>query len=267
MPISPTIQLTFRGILVLFLNEAEGVCDVGFLNEPPDNHVLTIDFTQRTATGTPQVINQINAGNIQSKLRLEVENVSRPGVHTFTQLGFDRSQTLGDRQDFRWAVDYGELFVGEPDVNRAGLRSILSINNGKFFTEARSADDLLYQPVGGASHVFGRVATAIGAQISLDRENSRAVFMNGDEQVFEYLPEPGVIYAINVSQSPPPRVREVPTFADANAYQTVFAPPNGQPQVEFLLPPAPATPHPLASLGLPVSEHAVCFTAVKKGSP
>jgi hypothetical protein len=265
MPVSPTIQLTFRGILVMSFNEGEGVCEVGFLNEPPPNHILTIDFTRRTATGTAHIIHQINESNVRSRLRLDVENVSRPGVHRFTQLRFDRSRRLGDRQDFRWAVNYEELLGGEPEVNSGGFRSILDINNGTFFTEMQSEDELRFQPVGSDSpRVFGRVATAIGAQISLDRADSRAVFMNGDEQVFEYLPAPGVSYAINVSQSPPPRSFEVPTFPDANAYQAVFTPPQGRRQVEFLLPP-PALNTPTV-LDLPVSQHAVCFTAVTNQS-
>jgi hypothetical protein len=262
MPISPTIQLTLRGILVLLFNEDAGTCEVGFLKEPPADHVLTIDFTQRTATGTPQVLGQINENNIQERLQLVVENVSRPGVHAFTQLGFNRSLGSGDRQDFRWSVNYEELFEGEPEVNLDGFRSILTINNGKFFTEARSIDDLHLRQIGGPDRNLGRVATAIGAQISLDREDSRAVFMNGDEQLFEYRPEPGVIYAINISQSPAPPLLEVPTTADANAYRSVINPPQGMPQIEFLLPPVPPPP---PRLHLPVSQYAVCFTAVGPG--
>lgn len=264
MPVSPTIQLTFRGILVVSLDREHGVCQVGFLNEPPSDHILTIDITRRTATGTSQIIRQLTKDHIPpgGRLRLDVQNVSHPGISTFEQLNFNRGLGLGDALDFRWAVDYRELFEAEPEVNPAGFRAILSINNGTFFNEKRSADELIFKPLGSgaASRVHGRVSTAIGAQISLDREDSRAVFMNGDEKVFECLPVPGVIYAINVSQSPPVDVPEVPTSPDANAYQTVFNPPQEHTQVEFLLP--PPSPHATAALVLPVSEHAVCFTAV-----
>jgi len=262
MPISPTIQLTLRGILVLLFNEDESACEVGFLKEPPPDHMLTIDFTQRTATGTPQVLGQINENNVKDRLRLVVENVSHQGVHMFTQLGFDRSLGLGDRQDFRWAVNYKDLFQGTPELNLDGFRSILTINNGKFFTEAISRDDLHLRQLEGPDRKVGRVATAIGAQISLDREDSRAFFMNGDEQFLEYRPEPGVIFAINISQSPLPPIPEKPVAADANAYRSVINPPQGEPQIEFLL--SPDLPPPSLS-SLPVSQYAVCFTAVGPG--
>jgi hypothetical protein len=260
MPISPTIRLTFRGILLLRVDTENNYCDVGFLREPPADHVLTIDLTQRTATGSSHLIKQLNADNISDRLRLDVENVSRPGIHLFQQLGFDRKQLLGDRNDFRWAVNFQtDLFGGEsPGLNTSGFRSILRIDNGTFFTENISRDELIVRK-DGTDTALGRVATAVGAQISLDREDSSAVFVNGETEIFEYRPEPGINYEINISQSPlPPITNPIPTEADANAYLTVVEPPAGSASIEFRLPPSPVP----SSLTLPVSQHAVCFTGV-----
>jgi hypothetical protein len=257
MPLlEPTIKITFLGILVLLFNEEERRCDVGFLHDPPEGHDLTIDIKRSDSAGTSSVAPRITAANIKSRLRLDVENVSLSGAHLFTQPGFDRGQARGDENDFQWAIDFNtDLYKGAPAVNLDDFKAVMSINSGKFFTDRLSEDELRLQQGDGEPTVVGRVATIIGANIFLDRHNSKAVFVNGEEKVFEFTPEPGVTYQIDISQSPPLDTTEEPTSADSNAYHAVVRPPEGREQIQFLLPEGGPLP-------LPVSAHAVCFTAV-----
>lgn len=260
----PTIMITLRGVLVLFIKDGAATCEVGFLRDPPEGHVLTIDLSRMTANGTAQFVRQLGKNDIQPNLRLEVTNPAQPGVQLYTQRGFDRKNNIGDENDFRWVVDFESDLYGSPiKVNPDGFSSRLTINNGKFYTEKKSLDDLIVKDESGQDVVFGRVAVGIGAYIYLDRYDSSAVLMNGDEKVMEFSPEPDVIYGINISQSPPPDVIENPKSADADSYNTVIAPdPSlGKPQITFPLPPNPIP----SSASLPISQHALCFIASVRG--
>lgn len=261
--LEPTIKITLRGVLVLFIRDGEEICKVGFLNDPPEGHVLTIDFTQQTANGTGLFVRQLTAADVKPDLRLEITNPSQPGVHLYTKRGFDRRNLAGDLKDFRWVLDFNDLYGGPVDIKSAGFLSMLTINNGKFFTEQVSIDDLHLEGESGEDVVIGRVAVGIGANIYLDHPDSTAVFMNGDEKVMEFFPEPGVAYGINISQSPPPSVIEKPEGADANSYSTVIlpAPILGRPPITFIAPANPILP----SSALPISPNAVCFTGSVRG--
>lgn len=263
--ILPTIEITLRGILVFFIKDGAQTCEVRFLRNPPEDHVLTIDLTRKTRSGTAQFVRQLTVKDIQPSLRLEITNPTQPGVHLYTQRGFDRQNNNGDLNDFRWVVDFeNDLYGGPVKVNPDGFLARLTINNGLFFTEKKSIDNLIIKGENdGEDVVFGRVAVGIGGSIYLNHSDSTGVFMNGDEKVLEFFPEPDIVYGINISQSPLPDMVEQSKSADANFYSTVITPdPSLGKQPATFLPPeddnfpggAPA-----------ISSNAACFTGSSGG--
>ena len=265
--LQPFIKLTFRGMLLLFLSEGGEFCDVRFLANPPDGHKLQIDVTESNDTGAPQIITQLVQPDLKDRLELTVDNPSRPGVHLFRPGEFDREKDIGDPNDFRWMVDYSELYRGVVDkieFNPALLTPVLRINNGTFFTETKSVNQLhMKSGPGGQTRAIGKVATAMGAYIYMDIPGSTFTFTNGDETVLMRGLLPGVTYGINVSQS-----RQGPLDAmivDANSYNSaVGLNVPADKKISFVLPPG-GHGHEEHATTVPISGHAECFTGGQTG--
>jgi len=174
-----TIRVTFEGLLVLFIDKSRTYCDVGILKYAP-NHMANLLITKIPKLGAPETITHLHDADMESRLWLDVPRFEAV-INLFRNdsVRFVRATDHGDPQDFRWVLDFegSEMYGVEVEVDSAGFKSILRINDGTFFTQEKSWNRLIVIKDGKEKDI-GRVATRIRAEIPL-YGSQKAYFSNG----------------------------------------------------------------------------------------
>jgi hypothetical protein len=192
---TPTITLLIKGLVAIFVNEAETECTVGILKDPPPRHDLMIIFSRGPVGGALEEFKVLNRPQIKDTLRLDVQNTSEPKL-TFRKKNIVINREVdpvgdADKDSFEWFVDLEneELYDHEIGASKDGFKQILTFNKGELFTAETSSNPLLIQRGSfGEYEPFGFVAITIGVKISLDQANSSAAFLNGGTDVLGYKP-------------------------------------------------------------------------------
>jgi hypothetical protein len=198
-----SIQMTFEGMMILFVRQGGPYCDVGILKYAPD-HMANIVLTRIPELGAPETLLNLHDADFQSRMWLDVdkfeaaitlyENHSKP---------FRRANS-DDPIDFRWALDLEgeEMYKFKIPVDSAGFMSVLRINDGTFYTQETSKNRLVKIPWKEPEVTLGKVAVKLRADITLTGES--AYFQNGvNAKPLELKAEKKINYGIYVSHVRP----------------------------------------------------------------
>lgn len=186
----PNIELTLNGLVVVFADPDDTYCSVGLLRDAPEDHALNIEILKADANGELQPFATIEEASVNDKLEITVNNTSKAGISRRKmdlKINRKKGPTADNRDSFRWVVDFeSEIYKKPIGAKKAGFASILKVNNGELLTRSISTNKLrIRKGQNGSPKNFGQVATKTGIDIVLDQPNSRAVFKNGDNLIFE----------------------------------------------------------------------------------
>ncbi|HEV2915076.1 MAG TPA: hypothetical protein VGX92_17500 [Pyrinomonadaceae bacterium] len=193
-----TITLILKGLLAIFVNTDRTECTVGILRNPPPEHTLEITVTKQLLGGGEV---EIPVHNIGAELYLDVQNTSQPNI-TFRDMGAVINRQVDpatNRDSFKWVVDLEneELYNTAIGANRGAFHPLFIFNSGELFARSISRSHLfIRRGLFGQLEDFGFVASEVGVAISLDQENSRAVFTSGGVEIF--TSEPDTNYVIDI---------------------------------------------------------------------
>lgn len=189
-----TIELTLRGLLVIYVSRDKKKCTVGFLDKAPPHHGFKISVFKGDAAGTTgsfQLFTEIDAPDISRELTIDVKDTSKIGISRRDQgvharIARASGAAGGNEESFLWVLDFeGDLYHKPVGTNLAGFISLLTVNNGELLTRKISENKLftIVNHIGPAQE-FGFVAVESGIDIVLDQPQSTAVFKNGGTPVF-----------------------------------------------------------------------------------
>lgn len=172
------IQLTFEGMMVLFVKDGAEYCDVGLIKHAP-NHVAHLLITKIPEIGAPETILHLHDAQLdESRLWLDVQKTgTRIRLYTNGDPHFDRKSHVDDR-DFRWRVDFPDLYGGTIAHDKNAFRLFLRINDGTFYTQQKSENQLVLKKPGKDPETIGKVAVKLRSEIELAGEDV-AYFSNG----------------------------------------------------------------------------------------
>jgi len=224
-----TIQVTFHGMMMLFINDDSTVCQVGILKHAPDHEAL-IEI-EKVVNEEHQPLHSIEGPDFQPRMWLDVQKNENIIAVYHGEDEINRGRDTGDDYDFDWVLDFeGDLmYKRRVSVDKPGFRTILSINDGTFFTAQKSGNTLKLKKPGKGKDKgkvidpdIGRVATKVGLRIYLaDGEN--ASFFNGVDEI-PLPPARNTNYKILVKLARPEHHRPaLDEVADAENYYTAVA--------------------------------------------
>ncbi len=185
----PNVQVTFEGLQTVFVGPKDKECTVGVLANVPQGHDFAIRVLREDASGTPQLLTQIDEADIKPKLTLTVSNATQKKISLRKMdVAFNRQfgPTLENEDSFRWVLDLESDVYSQPiGAEPKGFATVLQVNAGELVTRTISQNDLtITRPPNIKEEIVGRVATKSGIDIVLDKPTSRAVFKNGDDVIF-----------------------------------------------------------------------------------
>lgn len=176
------VDMILEGMIAFFfVKDATGkivACEAGVLMDAP-GHDFQLIIEIKGNPSTP-----ILTGPIEPRLELLVS--PNPRI-TFAQGAINRDSGEGDRHSFDWVLDFEgrDIYDSPIGSRRGGFRSILRINDGRFFTTERSRNKLiLFDEKKGTCQMIGIVATQVGVQIDLAGGRT-AQFFNGTKELFK----------------------------------------------------------------------------------
>jgi hypothetical protein len=195
-----TVQITFDGMMILFASSDRPYCDVGILKYAP-NHEANLLITKIPEFGAPQTLLHLHGEEFESRMWLDAEKLEA-GITLFMDHRKPFQRDAHDNpMDFRWALDFEgeEMYTVKTSVDPSGFKTFLRINDGTFYTQSISDNELIKKPWKEPDQTIGRVAIKLRAEITLTDES--AYFQNGvNAQPVEIKAEQGVNYGIYVSQ-------------------------------------------------------------------
>jgi hypothetical protein len=200
--LSSNIQITFEGMMILFISDERPYCDVGVLKHAP-GHEANILITRIPEYGAPEEMLHLHGDGFEPRMWLDVEKFEA-GITLFMDdhVRFDRATGHGNPIDFRWALDFEgkEMYTTPTMVDPTAFKTIIRINDGIFYTQERSDNGLVKKPWKADEVYLGRVAVRIRANITLNDES--AFFQNGINATPLELPAAADInYGIYISQA------------------------------------------------------------------
>ena len=189
-----TIEVTLKGLLVIYVSADELTCTVGFLDKTPPHHGFKISVLKGDAAGTAgsfQLFTEIDAPDISHDLTIEVKNTSTSGISrrdkgVHARIARASGPAGGNDESFLWVLDFKRDLYHKPiGTNLNGFKSLLTVNNGELLTR-KISENKLFTIVNhtGPAQEFGFVAVESGIDIVLDQPQSTAVFKNGGRPVF-----------------------------------------------------------------------------------
>jgi hypothetical protein len=187
---NPNVKLIIDGLVVVFTDPKDEKCSIGVLGDVPEGHTLRIDVLEPGPDGELEIVKTIDQASVKDRLEIIVSGTSSSGI---TRRGMDakidrKKGADGNGDSFRWVVDFETDIYQKPiGAKKEGFASILTVNHGELLTDRISKNNLFIHH-GSADRegtLFGRVATKTALDIVLDQPNSKAVFKNGEEVVFE----------------------------------------------------------------------------------
>jgi hypothetical protein len=211
------VTLVLKGLIAVFVNPDRTLCTVGVLEDVPPEHNLRIIFKKPGVAEMEEHL-RLEPPNIAYNLQLDVRNISQTAISMRNPTSINRQAdpNAANGDSFSWIVDLenAELYNTAIGARRSAFSPILTFTNGDLFTHRVSRGALftqrgLFSPM----RRFGFVATEIGADFSLDRPESTAVFMNGTEPID--IPDPTQDWEIEVNNDANTHLDVV---TDANHY-------------------------------------------------
>jgi hypothetical protein len=217
----PNIEITLDGLQLVFVDSENKRCTVGVLADAPEGHDFTISVFKADAAGILQPFAQLDEADIKTDLEINVSDTSQTGIsRRKMDVTIDRKAgpTFFNRDSFRWVVDFeSELYQKPIGAKKAGFVSFLTIDKGELLARSLSHNELIIQRgPQGAPEVFGKVATQTGIDIVLDRSDSKAVFKNGNHEVF--TADSTSIFQVNITRV----CSNKPGGHDADAYYSAI---------------------------------------------
>jgi len=189
-----TIEVTLKGLLVIYVSADEMKCTVGFLDKTPPHHGFKISVLKGDAAGTPgsfRLFAEIDAPDISPDLKIEVKDTSKSGISrrdkgVHARIARASGAAGGNEESFLWVLDFEKDLYHKPvGTDLKGFRSLLTVDNGELLTRKISKNKLftIVNHIGPAQE-FGFVAVESGIDIVLDQPQSTAAFKNGGTPVF-----------------------------------------------------------------------------------
>ena len=211
------VTLVLKGLIAVFVNADKTLCTVGVLEDVPPEHNLKIIFKRPEPAGMREY-RRLEPPNIAYNLQLDVRDISQTAISMRNPTSVNRQAdpTAANGDSFSWVVDLenAELYNTAIGARMSAFSPILTFTNGDLFTRRVSRGPLLTQRgLFSPMRRFGFVATEIGADFSLDRPASTAVFMNGTEPI--EIPDPTQDWEIEVNNDADTHLDVV---MDANHY-------------------------------------------------
>jgi hypothetical protein len=245
------VELTIRGMIALFFEKnGEGqvvACQAGVLKDAPGHHFDLKVFRK----GVPPI--PIPTGPVKPALKLEV---SPDPVISFEEGEINRHDGTGASKSFQWILDFErDVYTIPIGSSEQAFQSILHINGGKFSTEDKSRNGLIFfdEAAGNCTNI-GIVGTVVGLQIEL-AEGQTARFLNDGSPVFTATPADQI--AIKLFNERPHAHGGPPIqhHGDANFFYSAVGHkiPPGQRKVFS------STPFPPEALVVPVTPEASCL--------
>lgn len=208
-----TATIAFRGLLVFCIND-ENQCEMAFVEHTNNNLALNIRLVFPNGVELT-----IKHSLLPSRgIRIETTNPDPPGVYCFKKGVFDRKNTEGDPEDFRWVMDVeGPEFhdksltiTSSPSVDGAAqLKTRLQITDCVFYANrvpgqiiARDRTDDNVTGVAAAPVFLGPVADIIGADIVCKNDPSSGIVLTNEEGQRLVLPRAdGIRYEIEFNNA------------------------------------------------------------------
>jgi hypothetical protein len=261
----PTINIMFRGLLVLNKTQVDGKAsmEVGILAvpEPEHEHEHKADpenkHTPRIMTfrnGVREETMVLDLARKPNVWKLVVDDPVSQGI-TLRQHGegpLNRMTSDTPDDDFRWIINLenNEFPYGNIDkkfgLNRADLKRVLQITSGEFYTRLKSPLLRRIEKTTTAFVEFGSLAGVGGLEIQVNSGGARLVGQNPNDVIFMFKSDPNVMYEI--ANSP------ADTIATARDhfphYYDIFATP---PDQQFTFARKPSGP-----VGAPAPNPALC---------
>ncbi len=206
------IHLSLEGMMILFVNEKATTCRVGILKYAPQ-HDSEVNFFRITG-GQRKKFKKIKGSDFQFRMWLDVQKPEKKIVlfHGHT----------ADKSDFDLVLDFEgrNMYPAGIAVSPDGFKSILSINDGTFFTAKPSGGSLVLKKKNCDQNV-GKVAIRVGCDISLAKDDL-ADFWNGTTKISLPVAK-DTDYEIEVKQARPAGHMPKPNESDAENFYTAVA--------------------------------------------
>lgn len=224
------IQMTFEGMMVLFVKNGGVYCDVGLLKHAP-NHIANLLVTRIPRVGAPEILLHLHDAEFESRLWLDVQK-REPLITLYTNSDRDfQRDDKDDVQDFRWVVNFEgpQMYARPVGKDPSAFRSFLRINDGTFYTQQLSSNELILLKPRRDPETIGQVAVRIRCEIALSGSEV-AFFSNGaDNRPVELPASENVDYGIYLSnvrhehEHSPDHSPAVESDIDAENYNTALA--------------------------------------------
>jgi hypothetical protein len=254
----PTVRIIFHGLLCLFFDGSSG-CYVGTHNTSadaahhPHPHQYAVQVWKKEGDVCHQLYSQV-LGNPHDAAHLEITTENPElfdGTYVYTRDPFKRPDpgNGNDPHDWRWIIDFNDLYPDGVDVDPDTLESGVTIDNGLFYTLSKTCAKFKLRPEDddtGASDIkIGSVAHHVAANIYLRADDGVVTLTGGP--FTDPLPlraEPNVTYQVDITNncnqghpgckfdSDPNKPKEV--RSDFFLYYDVFDQ-HGEPEYELIL--------------------------------
>lgn len=197
----PTINIVFRGLLVLNKDQVSGrdSMEIGILDEP--HHHTPRIMTFRNGVREETVLLDMNTPPVLWKLM--VDNPSTTGI-TLRQHGsgpINRMDTSTPEDDFRWVINLENQEFPYVNIDqrygldRAELKHVVQITSGQFYTRLKSP--LLRRQENGSTTIdFGAVAGVMGLEIPVNSGGAKLVGPTPNDVIFRFSSDPNVMYEL-----------------------------------------------------------------------
>ncbi|MBV9923757.1 MAG: hypothetical protein JOZ96_01855 [Acidobacteria bacterium] len=211
----PTVRLIFHGLLCILFDGSSG-CFVGTHNTSahaghPHPHRYVIQVWRREGGVCHSLHEPYDIGDPKSASRLDVR-VANPdlidGTYVYTRDPFERPDPAGgnDPHDWRWVIDFDDMYPGGVTLNPDAVMNGVTINNGLFYTLRKTCSKFLFRPEdddsGASDTQLGSVAHYVAANIYLKPDDGAVTLSGGPFDVpLTLRPEPGVTFQVDITNN------------------------------------------------------------------
>lgn len=210
----PSVRIIFHGLLCIFFNGSSG-CFVGTHNtsavaghQHPHSYAIQL-WRREGGVCHPQPPQTV--GNPTNVTRLTITTTNPElldGTYVYTRDPFKRPDPTNgnDPNDWRWVIDFDEMYPDGVDIDWDALQNGVTIDNGLFYTLRTTCAKFLRRPEdddsGDSDIELGSLAHYVAANIYLKPGDGMVTLSGGPfaEDIHLHA-EPGVTHQVDITNN------------------------------------------------------------------
>ena len=200
-PITPTVTIVLRGLMVFHPDPAREYFEAGIL--PAPGHLFRVEVREKTNSGVSTFSVPLPADLVNDSWSLEFKSPTKQGITFFQGGAFDRKAGIGDPRDFRWALDIEgtEFYNQQVTIKENQLGPILRLTSGEFYTTDKSRP-MMRRQGDGTFQYFGSVAEEIAADLHNVRGDVVLRSAKSGKEILRVAQKAGTTYEIILENQP-----------------------------------------------------------------